>query len=170
MTEWALEFASAIFGSVWRQKDGKSGCVWLINTPVLKFSWYNCEQDQNFKGPAPSSQLPFVCSSAVSPDVSCPYRTVAATLVRVSVCVCVRACARVAYSACDRTVILTVCKPFEHCLNTRQPLLHPTHARRPNISSKRPPIDSGPATGCSYTGTQQGGKRRAWGCWWYVSV
>lgn len=45
-----------------------------------------------------------------------------------------------AFSACDRAAILTVCKPFEHCLNTPQPPFHPTHTREPNNTSKLPPI------------------------------
>lgn len=45
-----------------------------------------------------------------------------------------------AFSACDRAVIHTVCKPSEHCLNTPQPLFHPTHTREPNNTSKLPPI------------------------------
>lgn len=63
-----------------------------------------------------------------------------------------------AFSACNRAVILTVCKPFEHCLNTSQPPLHPTHAKEPNITRKLPPIDppSPPASECSYKGRQQG--------------
>lgn len=45
-----------------------------------------------------------------------------------------------AFSACDRATVRTVCKPFECCLNTPQPPIHPTHAREPNNTSKLPPI------------------------------
>lgn len=45
-----------------------------------------------------------------------------------------------AFSACDRATVRTVCKPFECCLNSPQPPIHPTHAREPNNTSKLPPI------------------------------
>lgn len=102
------------------------------------FSWWmsllwshKCQQNQNFQGHLWTLLSPSLCLllSSLSrcflslPD--CSGDGLGGVL---------------AFSACDGAAIRTVCKPFEHCLNTPQPPFHPTHTGEPNNTSKLPPI------------------------------